>query len=136
MASVHGVLQARTLGWVATPSSRASSRPRDRAQGSCIGRRILYLWSHEGSPLYAGDASKLGNVCWHLGIELRRVGQHPTVFRTDALTEKHLAPNLSGTRAGKPAHSLHCGVLCFVTFSSCREQASDCSGFSCSRVRI
>ena len=27
---VHGILQARILEWVATPSSRGSSRPRDR----------------------------------------------------------------------------------------------------------
>ena len=29
-SSVHGLLQARTLEWVAMPSSRGSSRPRDR----------------------------------------------------------------------------------------------------------
>ena len=28
-ASVLGILQARILGWVATPSSRGSSQPRD-----------------------------------------------------------------------------------------------------------
>ena len=42
VSSVHGVLQARTLGWVAMPSSRGSSRPRDRACISCVsctGRR-------------------------------------------------------------------------------------------------
>ena len=34
--SVPGILQARTLEWVATPSSRGPSRPRDRACVSCI----------------------------------------------------------------------------------------------------
>ena len=29
-SSVHGILQARTLEWVAMPSSRGSSQPRDR----------------------------------------------------------------------------------------------------------
>ena len=29
-SSVHGILQARLLEWVAVPSSRGSSRPRDR----------------------------------------------------------------------------------------------------------
>ena len=29
--SVHGMLQARILEWVAVPSSRESSRPRDQA---------------------------------------------------------------------------------------------------------
>ena len=32
--SVHGILQARILEWVAMPSSRGSSQPRDRTQVS------------------------------------------------------------------------------------------------------
>ena len=35
-SSVHGILQARILEWVAMPSSRGSSQPRDRAQVSRI----------------------------------------------------------------------------------------------------
>ena len=35
-SSVHGILQARILEWVAMPSSRGSSQPRDRTQVSCI----------------------------------------------------------------------------------------------------
>ena len=31
-SSVHGILQARTLEWVAMPSARASSRPRDQTR--------------------------------------------------------------------------------------------------------
>ena len=44
-SSVHGILQARILEWVATSSSRGSSWPRDRTCISCvsgIGRQILY----------------------------------------------------------------------------------------------
>ena len=40
-ASVHGILQARILRWVATPSSRGSSQPRDQtlvSYASCTGR--------------------------------------------------------------------------------------------------
>ena len=43
--SVHGVLQARILEWVAITSSRGSSQPRDGTLvfcASCIGRQILY----------------------------------------------------------------------------------------------
>ena len=40
-AALGGILQARTLEWVAIPFSRGSSRPRDRTQVSCIGRGIL-----------------------------------------------------------------------------------------------
>ena len=41
-SSVHGILQARILEWVAMPSLRGSSRPRNRTCVSWIGRRILY----------------------------------------------------------------------------------------------
>ena len=44
-SSGHGVLQARILEWVAMPSSRGSSRPRDQTLVSCVsctGRRVLY----------------------------------------------------------------------------------------------
>jgi len=44
-SSVHGISQARTLEWIAMPSPRGSSRPRDQTRVSCvscIGRQILY----------------------------------------------------------------------------------------------
>ena len=44
-SSVHRILQARVLEWVAISSSRGSSRPRDQTCVSCIsctGRQILY----------------------------------------------------------------------------------------------
>ena len=44
-SSVHGIFQARILGWVAISSLRRSSQPRDRtcvSWVSCIGRQILY----------------------------------------------------------------------------------------------
>ena len=34
--TVHGILQARILEWVAFPFSRGSSQPRDRTQVSCM----------------------------------------------------------------------------------------------------
>ena len=41
-SSTHGIFQARILEWVAMPSSRGSSQPRDPTHISCIGRCILY----------------------------------------------------------------------------------------------
>ena len=44
-SSVHGILQARILEWVAMPASRGSSRPRDRTHVSyifCTGRQVHY----------------------------------------------------------------------------------------------
>ena len=34
--TVHAILQARILEWVAVTSSRGSSQPRDRTQVSCV----------------------------------------------------------------------------------------------------
>ena len=51
--SVHGILQVRTLQWVAMPSSRGSSWTRDRtciSHVSFIGRQVLYYQCHLGSP--------------------------------------------------------------------------------------
>ena len=44
-SSVHEILQARILEWVAMPSSRGSSPPKEGTSVSyvsCIGRRVLY----------------------------------------------------------------------------------------------
>ena len=48
-SSVHGILQARILEWVAVSFSRGSSRPRDWTQVSCVASRF-FPDSYEGSP--------------------------------------------------------------------------------------
>ena len=40
-SSVHGILQARIWEWVAMPSSRGSSQPRDRSRVSCTAGRFF-----------------------------------------------------------------------------------------------
>ena len=39
--TVHGILQGRILEWVAFPSARGSSQPRERTQVSCIAGRFF-----------------------------------------------------------------------------------------------
>jgi len=56
-SSVHGILQARILKWVAMPFSRGSSRPRNRMWVSCIAGSFLTDWAMRESfthiyPLY------------------------------------------------------------------------------------
>ena len=41
-SSVHGILQARILEWVAISFSRGSSQPRDQAWVSCIWEDALF----------------------------------------------------------------------------------------------
>ena len=39
--TVHGIIQARILEWVALPFSRGSFQPRDQTQVSCIAGRFF-----------------------------------------------------------------------------------------------
>ena len=43
--TVHGILQARVLEWVAFPFSRESSQPRDWTQVSHIAGRFFTSWA-------------------------------------------------------------------------------------------
>ena len=49
--SVHGILQARVLEWVAIPFSKGSCWPRDQTQVSGIARRFFTIWA-TGKSLY------------------------------------------------------------------------------------
>ena len=49
-SSVHWILQARTLQWVAFPFSKGSSGPRDWTWVSCIAGRFFNHLSHQGIP--------------------------------------------------------------------------------------
>ena len=52
-SSVHGILQARMLEWVAIPFSRGSSQPRDRTRVSCAAGRFFIVYGPR-------DARKVG----------------------------------------------------------------------------
>ena len=49
-SSVHGILHARILKWVAIPFSSGYSRPRDWTQVSCIAGRIFTVWVTREDP--------------------------------------------------------------------------------------
>ena len=48
--TVHGILQARILEWVAFPSSRGPSQLRDRTQVSLIAGRFFTSWAIREAP--------------------------------------------------------------------------------------
>ena len=66
-SSVHGILQASKLEWVAIPFSRGSSRPTDWTQVSPQCRQILYHPSHQRSPFH--DLRSLEWLSFFLGIK-------------------------------------------------------------------
>ena len=60
-SSVHGIVQARRLEWVATPSSRGSSWPRDRtciSYVSCTWEMASLPIAPPGKPIYETSPAK------------------------------------------------------------------------------
>ena len=50
--TVHGILQARILEWVAFPFSRGSSQPRDQIQFSHIVDEFFTTWATREAQEY------------------------------------------------------------------------------------
>ena len=50
--TVHGIVQARILEWVAFPSSRGSSQPRDQTQVSGIIDGFFTSWATREAQEY------------------------------------------------------------------------------------
>ena len=44
-SSVHGIIQARILEWVAISFSRGSSQPRERTPVSCMAGTFFTVWA-------------------------------------------------------------------------------------------
>ena len=53
-SSVHGILQARILEWIAISFSRGSSQPRDQTRVSCFAGRRFILWATREAYLEIG----------------------------------------------------------------------------------
>ena len=51
-SSVYGILQARIREWVAMPSSKGSSQPRDQTQASLIAGRFFTDWATREAQEY------------------------------------------------------------------------------------
>ena len=49
VSSVHGILQARILEWIAIPFSRGSSWPRDQTWVFCTAGRFFAIWATRGA---------------------------------------------------------------------------------------
>ena len=80
-SSVHGILQARMLKWVAMPSSRGASQLRNPTRDSCIAGRFFTMWATRELPtmqdtwvgsqgqkglLEKGMATHSSNLAWRI----------------------------------------------------------------------
>jgi len=64
-SSVHEILQARILEWVAMSSSRGSSQPRDQTQVSHIAGRFFTIWATREAQIFCLAIYKLNlNLSW------------------------------------------------------------------------
>ena len=63
-SSIHGILQARILEWVAIPFSRGSSRPRDQTQASYTASRFFTIWA-TGKIWNIGITQRLGSCVFY-----------------------------------------------------------------------
>ena len=61
--TVHGILYARILEWVAYPFSRGSSQPRDRTQVSCTAGRFFTKWTSELLLISPWDPEISSYIC-------------------------------------------------------------------------
>ena len=64
--TLHRILQARILEWVAFPFSRGSSQPRDGTQVSCFAWRYFTNWATRDIKFVFIEASKW--VKWYLTV--------------------------------------------------------------------
>ena len=76
-SSVHWILQARILQWVAIPFSRGSSWPRNWTQVSCIAGRYFTIWDSRRA-LGGGGTNK---ALWGLNDWVGRCGGMGTYSR-------------------------------------------------------
>ena len=63
--TVHGILQAKILEWVAFFFSRGSSKPRDQTQVSRIAGGFFTSWVYKGSPKAPKSSYIVVQSCIH-----------------------------------------------------------------------
>ena len=86
-SSVHGVLQARILEWVATPFSSGSSGPGDQTQVSLIAGRFFTIWATRGAqiltpshPSRSSQSTELTSLCDTVAFHHRQSILHIVVY--------------------------------------------------------
>ena len=119
-SSVHGTIQARTLEWVALPSSKGSSWPRDRTHVSHC-KWILYCWVTRQNQIqwteWLKPQKSVLSLCWRLKVTDQSVGKTflpPKAagrLRSRQFSQLLVVPWLAAARL----LSLHCVLPVFLS---------------------
>ena len=106
-SSVHGILQARILEWVAMPSSRGSSWPRGQIPFSCIAGRFFTIWATREALQTGTRHCEMESIYCQLSL----VGYSPWGCYESDVTERlhfHFSLSCIGEGNGNP---LQCSCL-------------------------
>ena len=130
-SSIHGILQARILEWVAMPSFMGSSQPRDQTQGSLMfptlaGRFLPLVPS--GKP--QGNANQDHNKRWFCPNRMTLKKKKNTAAEEE-LELWHIACEYKHTNTNKCILYIH---TCVYTHTHANEWFSHC--FLCVYIQI
>ena len=103
--TVHGILQARILEWVAIPFSKGSSQPRVQTQVSCISGRFFTVWTtrepiglsgtcSQQHPSWNNCLKRLCRLCCFLFVHIFPLDSkyHETEVHVSSYSLLHLQP--------------------------------------------
>ena len=99
-SSVHGILQAKTLEWIAIPLSRGSSQPRDRTRVSCIAGRFFASWATREAPrTYPVQFSSVQSL------------SHVQLFATPLVTARQASLSITNSQSSLRLTSIQSVIL-------------------------
>ena len=107
--SVHGILQARILEWVAISFSRGSSWPRDLTQVSCIAARLFTIWATGTHSFHLQFVFTHFTSLWtHSPFHINAPGSNNTLILPPApVSSSHLPVPLTVLNALFPCTIVH-----------------------------
>ena len=91
VSSVHGILQARIWEWVAMPSSRRFSQPRERTCNTCIaGRLFTSEGSLDGSTIWCNLSVKYFENMYGVSTNVNGVGTTVSIPKNLKMSGNHM----------------------------------------------
>ena len=125
-STVHGILQARILEWVAISFSRGSSQPRDRTWVSCIAGRCFILWANIRAqilePMVCNRKyphslqlekahAQQGRPCT---AKSKQTGRE-ILFKNKVLSSSQKAPMITGSIVASAGLTLQCNKIYYIS---------------------
>ena len=128
-SSVHGILQARILEWVAISFSRGSSQPRDQTRISCIAGRFFTVWATRESHCMSILHKILGEVYWHPHLTLKCVKKIRWVNRWAVRCSCKLMSKVLMRVSKWCVYEILSNLLCLEMFHNKILEKIECSNF-------